>query len=664
MKNSSQKTFAMWAIFIVLAVVLIQNYQEKKSTFIKDFDYNQFRHALSVKHVKDVTFEIADNDSIGEIVGTMKEEFKKNYKGAVKFKVQGDISAQGRLLVEKSGLTPNYKKVKESLFVSLLLSWLPFVILILIFMFFFKQMQSGGNKIMGFGKSKAKMMDQSKNKITFQDVAGVEEAKEDLVEIVEFLKDPKKFTDMGAKIPKGVLLVGPPGTGKTLLAKAMAGEANAPFFTISGSDFVEMFVGVGASRVRDLFEQGKKHAPCVIFIDEIDAVGRHRGSGMGGGHDEREQTLNQLLVEMDGFEFNNGVIVLAATNRLDVLDPALLRPGRFDRSVMVPVPDLSGREAVLKIYIDKLPKTKVASNVDVSAIARGTTGFSGADLANLINESALRAARLNRKQITMEDLEQSRDKILMGAERKSMKVNEKDKKVTAYHEAGHAIVGKLLPQMDPIHKISIIPRGGALGVTQTLPKEEELNMTKTKAHNLLSFLFGGRVAEELIFKDFTTGASNDIERATDLARKIICEWGMNDKIGPINFSKADKPVFVGMQTGAQQKYSDKKAEEIDNEISALIIAAKNKTTEILKENENLLHTLAEALLKFETVDSKDFELIMSGEGLDKVEIYREEQKRILKQEALNSEKIAKAEVVLKKDENKDLSMKLDPKTAS
>lgn len=664
MKNSSQKTFAMWAIFIVLAIVLIQNYQDKNKSFIKDFDYNQFRHALTLKHVKDVTFEIADNDSIGEVVGTMKEEFKKEYKGAVKFKVQGDISAQGRLLVEKNGLTPNYKKVKESIFVSLLLSWLPFVFLIFIFIFFFKQMQSGGSKIMSFGKSKAKMMDQSKNKITFKDVAGVEEAKDDLVEIVEFLKDPKKFTDMGAKIPKGVLLVGPPGTGKTLLAKAMAGEADAPFFTISGSDFVEMFVGVGASRVRDLFEQGKKHAPCVIFIDEIDAVGRHRGSGMGGGHDEREQTLNQLLVEMDGFEFNNGVIVLAATNRLDVLDPALLRPGRFDRSVMVPVPDLSGREEVLKIYVNKIPKEKLASNIDLKAIARGTTGFSGADLANLINEGALRAASLNKKQISMEDLEQSRDKILMGSERKSMKVNEQDKKITAYHEAGHAIVGKLLPQMDPIHKISIIPRGRALGVTQTLPKEEELNMTKTKAHNLLSFLFGGRVAEELIFKDFTTGASNDIERATDLARKIICEWGMNDKIGPINFGESDKPVFVGMQSGGQKKYSDKKAEEIDNEISSLIHGAKKKTTEILTENKNLLHTLAKALLQFETIDNKEFELIMSGEKLEKIEIYREEQKRVLKQEAINSEKIAKAKEVLKKDKKTSVDINLQPKTVS
>ncbi|MBE8222052.1 MAG: ATP-dependent zinc metalloprotease FtsH [Bdellovibrionales bacterium] len=664
MKNSSQKTFAMWAIFIVLAIVLIQNYQQKNKSFIKDFDYNKFRHALTLKHVKNVTFEIAENDSIGEISGSMKKEFKTKYKGAVKFKVQGDISAQGRLLVEKNGLTPNYKKIKDSLFVSLLLSWLPFIFLIFIFMFFFKQMQSGGSKIMSFGKSKAKMMDQSKNKITFKDVAGVEEAKDDLVEIVEFLKDPKKFTNMGARIPKGVLLVGPPGTGKTLLAKAMAGEADAPFFTISGSDFVEMFVGVGASRVRDLFEQGKKHAPCVIFIDEIDAVGRHRGSGMGGGHDEREQTLNQLLVEMDGFEFNNGVIVLAATNRLDVLDPALLRPGRFDRSVMVPVPDLTGREQVLNIYVNKLPKEKLASNINLEKVARGTTGFSGADLANLVNEAALRAARLNKKQISMEDLEQSRDKILMGSERKSMKVNDKDKKITAYHEAGHAIVGKLLPQMDPIHKISIIPRGRALGVTQTLPKEEELNMTKIKAHNLLSFLFGGRVAEELIFKDFTTGASNDIERATDLARKIICEWGMNDKIGPVNFGKSDQPVFVGMQSGGQQKYSDKKAEEIDNEISSLISDAKNKTTEILKENENLLHTLAKALLKFETIDSKEFELIMNGENLDKIEIYREEQKRILKQEEANSEKIAKAEEVLKEEKPKAVDVNLQPKTVS
>ena len=460
-----------------------------------------------------------------------------------------------------------------------------------------------------------------RGKVTFKDVAGIQEAKEELKEIVEFLKNPKKFEKLGGEIPKGVLLVGAPGTGKTLLAKAVAGEAKVPFFTISGSDFVEVFVGVGASRVRDLFLQGKKKAPCLIFIDEIDAVGRHRGAGLGGGHDEREQTLNQLLVEMDGFQSQEGIILIAATNRPDVLDPALLRPGRFDRKVMVNLPGVKEREQILEVHVKKTP---LSSQVNLNKIARGTPGFSGADLKNLINEASLMATFKNKLKVEMEDLEKARDKVIMGSERKSFIMSDKDKKITAYHEAGHAIVGKSLPLLDPVHKVTIVPRGMALGVTQTLPKEDMLNMSRQKAKNFLSFLFGGRVAEEEIFKDFTSGASNDIQKATELARRMICEWGMSSKVGPLFFSRGSDPVFLGKSYHNSPDYSEESAKHVDSEIKYFIQKAYKKAQTIIKDKISHLHTMAEALLKFETIDSEEIDMIMQGQTLSDLMNYRKD----------------------------------------
>jgi cell division protease FtsH len=481
------------------------------------------------------------------------------------------------------------------------------IILFVLFYFFLRQLQSGGGKAMSFGKSKAKMLTENDKRVTFVDVAGVEEAKEELVEIVDFLKEPKKYTALGGKIPKGCLLVGPPGTGKTLLARAVAGEAGVPFFSISGSDFVEMFVGVGASRVRDLFEQGKKHAPCIIFIDEIDAVGRHRGAGMGGGHDEREQTLNQLLVEMDGFESNEGVIIMAATNRIDVLDPALLRPGRFDRRVTVGRPDVRGRLQILKVHTKKTPLEGI---VDLEVIAKGTPGFTGADLANLVNEAALLAARDGKKSLGMIDFENAKDKVIMGVARKSMMLSDREKRVTAYHEAGHTLVGLNLPYTDPVHKVSIIPRGQALGVTMTLPNEDMLNLTKEKAENFISFLMGGRCAEELIFQEISNGASNDIERATDLARNMVCNWGMSEKLGPINYSRESNYNVYGGQGPAQ--FSDDTSKRIDNEIVETVKSNYEKAKTILQENAEALHRVAEALIVWETLDSEQIKSLIAG----------------------------------------------------
>ena len=511
------------------------------------------------------------------------------------------------------GITPSYSNTDRSFWASLLLNWLPLIIFAGLFIFFIRQLQIGGGKALAFGKSRARLQI-DKGKTMFKDVAGVEEAKEELREIVDFLKHPKKFTRLGGRIPKGVLLIGLPGTGKTLLAKAVAGEASVPFFTISGSDFVEMFVGVGASRVRDLFTQGRKQAPCLIFIDEIDAVGRHRGAGMGGGHDEREQTLNQLLVEMDGFESKEGIILMAATNRPDVLDPALLRPGRFDRRVMVNAPDLNGREKILEVHTKKVP---ISEDVKLKVIARGTPGFSGADLANLVNEACLRAARHNHKQVFMEHLEYAKDKVMMGAERRSMIISEKDKKIIAYHESGHTIVGKALEGIDPIHKVTIIPRGMALGLTQTLPEDEALNLSKSKATNMLAFLLGGRSAEELIFKDYTTGAGNDIERATELARRMVCEWGMSEKLGVVSLERRGTPVFVGMQSqGGGKDYSESKATEIDLEVDRLLKEAHKIAFDILSKKEQVLHAMSQALLEYETINGEEVELLMKGMSLE------------------------------------------------
>lgn len=502
---------------------------------------------------------------------------------------------------------------QTSWYMSILISWFPMLLLLGIWIFFMRQMQAGGGKALSFGKSRARLLNDKKNKTTFKDVAGVDEAKEELQEIIEFLKEPQKFSKLGGKIPKGVLLVGPPGTGKTLLARAIAGEANVPFFSISGSDFVEMFVGVGASRVRDLFEQGKKNSPCIIFIDEIDAVGRHRGAGLGGGHDEREQTLNQLLVEMDGFENNEGVILIAATNRPDVLDPALLRPGRFDRQVVVARPDIKGREGILKVHTKVVPLT---DEVDLKVIARGTPGFTGADLANLVNEAALLAARDNKKAVTMLDFESAKDKVLMGVERRSMVISDSEKKTTAYHEAGHVLVASLLPGTDPLHKVTIIPRGRALGVTQQLPVDEKHTYPKTFLYNNLAILMGGRAAEEVCLGQITTGAGNDIERATELAKKMVCEWGMSEKMGPLTYGHKEEQVFLGRDFSAQKPFSDETAKLIDLEVKALVMGGYNQAKDMIIEFRATLEKLAQSLLEQESLNATEINEIIKGKAVE------------------------------------------------
>jgi cell division protease FtsH len=624
--RSPSKTMTLWALLIVLAVLFFQMYEKQANQMVRDFNWPKLLQAATDGQVMKDTVVIHLNSN--EIEGQLNDAGQKIY-GGKQFKFVGNTGDKGYEELRDRGITPSYVSSDNSFMASILLNWLPLIIIVAMFMFFMRQIQAGGGKAMAFGKSRARLLTENKNRVTFKDVAGVEEAKQDLREIVEFLREPKKFTKLGGRIPKGVLLVGHPGTGKTLLARAVAGEANVPFFTISGSDFVEMFVGVGASRVRDLFEQGKKNAPCLIFIDEIDAVGRHRGAGMGGGHDEREQTLNQLLVEMDGFESNDGVILIAATNRPDVLDPALLRPGRFDRRVVVNKPDLKGRAEILKVHTRKTP---LSADVDLEKISRGTPGFSGADLENLVNEAALQAARENKGRLEMEDFEKAKDKVLMGAERKSMVISEKDRKITAYHEAGHAIVGRTLSGLDPIHKVTIIPRGMALGVTQTLPEEDQLNLSKSKATNMIAFLFGGRAAEEVVFEDYTTGAGNDIERATELARRMVCEWGMSDKLGPLAYEKREGPVFLGMQQTQSRDYSDAKAQEIDTEVFGLVKGGHDKAIEILRANLNVLHTMAGALLEYETIDSDEVNLLAQGGSLEELVKLRDSKKEQVERE--------------------------------
>ena len=504
-------------------------------------------------------------------------------------------------------------------YMTLLLNWFPMLILVGVWIFFMRQLQMGGGKVMSFGKSRAKLLTENQQRVTFSDVAGVDEAKDDLQEIIAFLKDPKKFTRLGGRLPKGCLLVGAPGTGKTLLARAIAGEAEVPFFSISGSDFVEMFVGVGASRVRDLFIQGKKKAPCIIFIDEIDAVGRHRGAGFGGGNDEREQTLNQLLVEMDGFESNEGVILIAATNRPDILDPALLRPGRFDRHVVVPRPDVRGREGILQVHIRKVP---LSTDVDVSVLARSTPGFTGADLENLVNEAALLAARNDKEKVGMLDLELSKDKVMMGAERRSMIISDEEKRTTAYHEAGHALIAKLLPGADPIHKVTIIPRGMALGLTQQLPMDEKYTYPREYLLNNLVILFGGRVAEELVIEQTTTGAGNDIEKATDLARRMVCEWGMSEKLGPMTFGKKEEEVFLGRDFTQKTDYSKSTAVEIDAEVTRIIQESYHRAKELLTTNLRLLKKIAEQLLEKEVLDGLEIDAIVRAFGVNGEDPFR------------------------------------------
>ncbi len=611
--KANQKTFALWFFLLVMAIFFFRAWDMKHQKVIADFNYSKFLAAVELEEV--VPDKVVFVQDRGEIRGLIKSDFEKKY-GGTQFQISGNITDKGFEILQKKGITPNYEtEASNNMLSSFLINWLPLILIVGMFVFIMRQVQAGGGKAMSFGKSKHKLVE-NKNRITFKEVAGVDEAKEDLQEIVHFLKDPKKFTKLGGRIPKGVLLVGPPGTGKTLLARAVAGEAGAPFFTISGSDFVEMFVGVGASRVRDLFEQGKKNAPCLIFIDEIDAVGRHRGAGMGGGHDEREQTLNQLLVEMDGFESSEGVILIAATNRPDVLDPALLRPGRFDRRVVVGKPDLKGREHILLVHTRKTP---IGPDVEISKIARGTPGFSGADLENLVNEAALVAARGDKKYLEMEDFEKAKDKVLMGAERKSMVISDEDKRITAYHEAGHTLVGKKLPGLDPIHKVTIIPRGMALGVTQTLPEKEMLNLSRSKAESMIAFLFGGRAAEELIYKDFTTGAGNDIERATALARSMVTEWGMSPKLGPQAYEKSEGPVFLGMGYGQKSKnYSDAKALEIDAEVTRFIDEGYAKALNVLTTHKDALERLTQALVEFETIDSNEVEMLVNGAEVSEV----------------------------------------------
>jgi cell division protease FtsH len=615
--RSNQRIVAMWLMVGVLLIMFFVTFQNQKEQTIQNFNYSKFVDAVKSGHVAEVTFR---QDS-SEIVGKIRPDLVSEY-GAERFTIIGNTGDEGYKLLKENGITPNYARSEGgNMWFSMLFSWLPLILIIVMFFWIVRQIQAGGGKAMSFGKSRAKLLNENKKRVTFKDVAGVNEAKDDLEEIVAFLKNPKKYTRLGGRIPKGVLLVGPPGTGKTLLARAVAGEAGVPFYSISGSDFVEMFVGVGASRVRDLFEQGKKAAPCLIFIDEIDAVGRHRGAGMGGGHDEREQTLNQLLVEMDGFESNEGVIIIAATNRPDVLDPALLRPGRFDRRVVVNKPDVAGREMILGVHTKKVP---LGDNVRLDEIAKGTPGFSGADLENLVNEAALIAARADKSKVMKSDFELAKDKVLMGSERKSMVISEEDRRITAYHEAGHTLVGKKLPKLDPIHKVSIIPRGMALGVTQTLPERDELNLSKSKATNMLAFLYGGRAAEELIFEDFTTGAGNDMERATAIARSMVTEWGMSDKMGPITWEKREGPVFLGMQYNKSREYSEEIAKEIDTEVESILQKAYKTSMDILKENSTALEVLAQALLEYETIDGEEVNLIVSGADMDAVHKHRAE----------------------------------------
>ena len=511
-------------------------------------------------------------------------------------------------LLRSKGVKISAKPEENSSWVQVFLSWIPMLLLIGVWIFFMRQMQAGGGKALSFGKSRARLMTDSQEKVTFEDVAGIEEAKEELEEIVEFLRDPKKFTRLGGRIPKGVLLLGSPGTGKTLLARAISGEAGVPFFSISGSDFVEMFVGVGASRVRDLFLQGKKNAPCIIFIDEIDAVGRHRGAGLGGGHDEREQTLNQLLVEMDGFESNEGVILISATNRPDVLDPALLRPGRFDRQVVVPIPDLRGREGIVKVH---LRKKLVSDKVDITVLARGTPGFTGADIENMLNEAALMAARRGKDKVEMVDFEDAKDKVLMGTERKSMLISDKEKKITAYHESGHTLVARLLPDTDPIHKVTIIPRGRALGLTQQLPEDEKHTYPRDYLLNTIAILMGGRAAEEIVLNMQTTGAGNDIEKATELARKMVCDYGMSEELGPLSFGKSEEQIFLGREIAQHRDYSELTAQKIDEEVRNIVNGAYEKAHQLIKNDLDTVHKMANALLEKETLNSGDINEIMA-----------------------------------------------------
>ncbi|MDR0478100.1 MAG: ATP-dependent zinc metalloprotease FtsH [Desulfobulbaceae bacterium] len=595
--NTFYKNFGMWLVIGFSMILLFNLFSGKSLSSDTSLTYSEFMSQVASKTITKVRIN-------GDIISGSLQD-------GTSFQTIYPINDMEMIpLLRKAGVNIAVKEAqKDSWLMTIFVSWFPMLLLIGVWIFFMRQMQGGGKGgALSFGKTRARMLEQGQNKVTFVDVAGIDEAKEELAEIIDFLKDPQKFTALGGRIPKGVLLTGPPGTGKTLLAKAIAGEADVPFFTISGSDFVEMFVGVGASRVRDLFNQGKKHAPCIIFIDEIDAVGRHRGAGLGGGHDEREQTLNQLLVEMDGFESNEGVIIVAATNRPDVLDPALLRPGRFDRQVVVPVPDVGGRRKILEIYAKK---TKMAAQVDLDILARGTPGFSGADLENLINEAALMAARSGASEISLALLEQAKDKIMMGAERRSMIITDKEKRITAYHEAGHALVAWLLPGTDPIHKVTIIPRGRALGLTMQLPTDDKYTHSKEELESAICILFGGRITEKIIFGKVTTGAANDLKRATELARRMVCEWGMSDELGPLTYGDKEEQIFLGREIAQHRDYSEETARRIDGAVAGIITACAEKVSRLLEDNRDLVERMAQELLDKETIIQDDIKQIFA-----------------------------------------------------
>ncbi len=600
--NDMAKNLILWIIIAVVLMSVFSNFQERGTAGPEQMKYSEFLRSVEAGQVREVMIQ-GDKITVERADGSQAHTYnpESDNRALIGTLLEHDVTIDAR---EPEG---------RSMLVQILISWFPFLLLIAVWIYFMRQMQGGGagRGAMSFGKSKAKLMTEEQSKVTFSDVAGCDEAKDDVAELVDFLRDPSKFQRLGGTIPRGVLMVGPPGTGKTLLAKAIAGEAKVPFFSISGSDFVEMFVGVGASRVRDMFSQAKKHSPCIIFIDEIDAVGRQRGAGLGGGHDEREQTLNQLLVEMDGFEGNEGVIVIAATNRPDVLDPALLRPGRFDRQVVVPLPDVRGREHILKVHMKKVP---LDDDVTPEILARGTPGFSGADLANLVNEAALFAARANKRLVDQEDFEQAKDKIMMGSERKSMVMKEEEKKLTAYHEAGHAIVGLVTPDHDPVHKVTIIPRGRALGVTMFLPEEDRYSYTKQRLNSMIASLFGGRIAEEVIFGHnyVTTGASNDIQRATDIARSMVTKWGLSARLGPLAYGDEEGEVFLGHSVTQHKDVSEETQHAIDEEVRAIIDANYSAAEVIIKDHMDQLHVMADALMRYETIDRAQIDDIMAG----------------------------------------------------
>lgn len=615
------RTVFSWGAIIVIAVIIMQFMRTGADNAVEvPYDvYESFLNQDKIAEAKVYKTDINDYRFEGKLKS--QENVRLNgvnveVKVFVVTLIEPVLSEQVKLWKEKNIKFTFVKDTNE--WTTILLGFLPWIILFGVWILLFRRMQGGAGGAKGlfnFGKSRAKLITESAIKVTFKDVAGADEAKLELEEIIEFLKEPGKFQKLGGKIPRGVLLLGPPGTGKTLLARAVAGEAGVPFFSISGADFVEMFVGVGASRVRDLFEQGKKNAPCIIFIDEIDAVGRHRGAGLGGGHDEREQTLNQLLVEMDGFEQNSGVIIIAATNRPDVLDPALLRPGRFDRQIVVDRPDVKGREGILKVHTRKIP---LDSDVDLSVLAKATPGLAGAELANLVNEAALLAARKNKKKVSMEDFEEAKDKVMMGMERKSLIISEEEKKITAYHEIGHVLVAKMLPEADPVHKVTIIPRGRALGVTTYLPVDEKHTYSKEYLESMITYALGGRAAEKIVFKRFTTGAGNDIEKATNIARKMVCEWGMSEKLGPLSYGSKEEEIFLGREITRHKDYSEKTAQEIDDEIKNIVMTCMNRAEKILSDNIDLLHKLSKELLEREILDGEEIEKIIKGEELPPV----------------------------------------------